>query len=449
MKSSVFNESDFRCHVSGDVASRRKLRIAHVQLLPMLSGCQQVSLDVLSRLDRNRYEPYVICQSEGSLTTAAEREGIPCLFADQLVRPISPCRDLKALRQLIEIMRDHEFDIVHTHSSKAGVLGRIAAKLAGVPVVMHTVHGFAFPAARSWLKKALYLATEWLSARFCDMTICLKPSDMVLAEKWLRIQPDKLRLIPNGIAVETYRPMDRSCRRKIHREVFKTEPGTLAIGTVGRLWPQKDPFCFVEAADILLSRGVDAEFFLIGDGDLRHDLEGVIRLRGREDQIHVLGWRTDVPRLVAALDLFVLTSRWEGLPLALLEALACGTPVVASDIPGNREAVVEGVDGLLARCGEPQSFADQIQKLLSHPGLRREYGKAARSKIRKSFRLDERVIKVEDVYRVLTRNRVLHPTVPAPAEEAPEVCPGTIGIPSPASTADEPVHPPIPAPTTT
>ncbi len=439
MKTLVFDQSDSRNLVSDEVVRQKKLRIAHLQLLPLLSGCQQVSLDVLRKLDRNRFEPCVICQSEGPLTTAAEREGIACFYADKLVRPISLYRDFRALVQLTELMRRHQFDIVHTHSSKTGVLGRVAARMAGVPCVIHTVHGFAFPAARSWPKKAFYMALEWLSARFCDMTVCLKLSDVRLAQKWLRIQPEKLRLIPNGVAIETYRPMAKASRERIRQNVFVLEPGTMAIGSVGRLSPQKDPLCFVEAADILLSRGIRAQFFLIGDGELRPDVEAEIRRRGLTRKIRILGWRTDVPQLVGALDLFVLTSRWEGLSLALLEALACGTPVVASDIPGNRDAVVEGVDGLLATCGDAASFAEQMQKLLSHPGLRREYGKAACSKIRKNHRLDDRVTEVENVYSSLVWDLVPQPvtTVPVSDEDANGSFSTTEHVPSFASSVED------------
>lgn len=386
---------------AGSAGQDRRLRVAHVQLLPILSGVQRVSLDVLTQLDPRRYEPFLICQSPGPLTEAAEAHGIRCLFADRLVQPISPLRDVAALRQLLHMMREHHFDVVHTHSSKTGLLGRIAAKAAGVPTVLHTVHGFAFPTTRSRLKKAVYFAAEWFGGRCCDSMICLKQADVDFARRWLRIPPERLQLIPNGIAVDRYQPLDEATRAKMRRDEYGLKGTTLAVGTVGRLSRQKDPLCFVAAADALLAEGIDARFFLIGDGELRAEVEAEIRRRGRTGQIIVLGWRYDVPQLVGALDLFVLPSRWEGLSLALLEALAAGVPVVATDIPGNREVVVEGVDGLLAPCGDASALAVQMQKLLMHHGLRREYGQAARQVIHREHRLDTRIDSLESLYRSL------------------------------------------------
>ncbi|MBN2023867.1 MAG: glycosyltransferase family 4 protein [Pirellulales bacterium] len=400
---------DRQVGANASATTAERIRIAHLQLLPLLCGCQNVSLDILRSLDRARYEPFLICQSPGPLTEAAQAEGIECLFADRLVRPIAPHRDFMALLQLVRLMRKHRFDIVHTHSSKTGVLGRIAAKLAGVRTVMHTVHGFAFPAATSLLSKALYFALEWLGGRFCDTMICLKQSDLDFARRWLRIAPKRLQLIPNGIATGRFRPISADAREAIRRDVFGVSQSTPAVGMVGRLCRQKNPQCFVEAADLVLGQGTKAKFFLIGDGELREELEADIRRRGRSADIAILGWRDDVPQLVASLDLFLLTSRWEGLSLALLEALACGTPVIASDIPGNREVVLQGVDGLLGPTEDPVGFAEQMQKLLLHRGLRREYGKAGRHKVVHDYRLDARVARVEGLYSHLVHDRVYSP----------------------------------------
>ncbi|MBN1909749.1 MAG: glycosyltransferase family 4 protein [Pirellulales bacterium] len=388
------------------VASTERIRIAHLQLLPLLSGCQNVSLDVLKSLDRTRYEPFLICQSPGPLTEAAQAEGIQCLFADRLVRPIAPYCDLIAFLQLVRLMRKYRFDIVHTHSSKTGVLGRLAAKVAGVRTVMHTVHGFAFPAASSLLNRVLYFLLEWIGGRFCDTMICLKQSDLDFARRWLWIAPERLQLIPNGIATGRFRPISADTREVVRQDVFGMAQNMPAVGMVGRLCRQKNPQCFVEAADLVLRQGTKAKFFLIGDGELREELEADIRRRGRTADIVILGWRDDTPRLIASLDLFLLTSRWEGLSLALLEALACGTPVIASDIPGNREVVLQGVDGLLGPDDDPMGFAEQMQKLLLHRGLRREYGKAGRHKIARDYRLDTRVARVERLYSHLAHDRV-------------------------------------------
>ena len=216
---------------------------------------------------------------------------------------------------------------------------------------------------------------------------------------------ERLKSIPNGIAVDEYRPLDRTARTAVRRKVFGVTEGDFAVGMVGRLCCQKDPLCFVEAADNLLAKGVRAKFFLIGDGELRAAVEDEICRRGRAGEIVILGWRRDVARLLGALDLFVLASRWEGLSLAILEALACGVPVVASDVPGNKELIVEGVTGLLSPSRASAGFATQMEKLLTHHGLRREYGKAGRRIIEQSYRLDTHVNRMMGVYHGLSRDK--------------------------------------------
>ena len=393
--------ADARPDAKPALATGPPVRIAHVQLLPILSGVQKVTLDELASLDRAAFEPFLICRSPGPLSETAEAHGIECLFADRLVRPISPRSDLAALAQLAGLMRRHRFDVVHTHSSKTGVLGRLAARLAGVPNVVHTVHGFSLPAANSKIEKALYFSAEWLSGRFSDAVVCLKEADAEFTRKWLRVPSRRVHLIPNGIDASRFAPLAADARAAVRRRVFQLAEGVPAVGMVGRLCRQKNPLCFVEAADLLLGEGIEAKFFLIGDGPWNDLVETEIDRRRRGGQIVVLGWRDDVPELLGALDLFVLTSGWEGLPLALLEALACGVPAVASDIPGNRDVVADGIDGLLATPADPESFAIQMAKLLADAELRAEFGRSGRQKVAGRYQLAGRVGRMADLYAAL------------------------------------------------
>jgi len=378
-----------------------RIRIAHLQLLPILSGVQNVSLDIFRRLDREVFEPYLICQSPGPLSEAAESLGVRCLYAGHLVRSISPRSDAAAFTQLVRLLRRYRFDILHTHSSKTGFLGRPAGRLAGIPIVLHTVHGFAFPAANTLAGKAVFFASEWFGGRCCDGLICLKEDDHTFAQRWLRVPPERLHLIPNGIATKRFQPLDIPTRQRLRRDVFGVTNGRPLIGMVGRLSRQKNPLCFVRAADAVLSGGHKAKFYLIGNGELRDEVDAEIRRRGRTGDIVVLGWRDDIPQLLAALDAFVLTSRWEGLSLAVLEAMACGLPVVASDIPGNRDLVLPEADGLLAPCEDSGAFAGQIGRLVADPDLRDRFGQAGRRKTERCYDIDARVTRVMDLYRTL------------------------------------------------
>lgn len=379
--------------------SRQRIRIAHLQLLPLVTGVQRVSLDELIGLDRACFEPYLICQQAGPLSEAAARENIPCLFVPDLVREISPHHDWRALWRLRALFRTHAFDVIHTHSSKTGILGRLAGRLAGVPLVVHTVHGYAFPAARQRRERLFYLALEWYGARWCDAMIVLKEEDRNLAQQRLGVPADRLILLPNGVDTERFRPRPATERHRLRETLLNLSADTVAIGMVGRLWRQKNPACFVEAAArVVRDTRAQVRFFLIGDGELRASLEQHIAALCLGEQIRILGWREDMPELLPALDIFALPSRWEGLSLAILEALACGLPVVVSDIPGNRDLVEVDRDGLVFPDDDAAALAAALTRLVSDAESRRAFGRAGRVKVLRDYRLEQRIQYLRDFY---------------------------------------------------
>ena len=251
-------------------SSKKPIRIAHLQLLPLLSGVQRVTLSEVTRLDRNHFEPFVVCKEEGPLTEALRTAKIPYFCVPELVREISPILDAKALWRLTRLFREQRFDVVHTHSSKTGILGRLAGKLAGVPLVMHTVHGYAFPAAKGTFQSAFYFLMEWIGARLTDVLILLNKHDLELAERRLGVPARKLQLLPNGVDVTRFSPVSTETRDLVRSEVFKAGPNQVVVGMVGRLWEQKNPEGFVKAAIQILESGLaSVSFFLIGDGEKR------------------------------------------------------------------------------------------------------------------------------------------------------------------------------------
>jgi glycosyltransferase involved in cell wall biosynthesis len=381
----------------------RRLKVVHVQLLPLLSGVQTVTLEEFKRLDKERFELFVICQGPGPLSEEVEKIGATCYFVPDLVRQISPFRDLKAFFALYSLFKRIRPDVVHTHSSKPGVIGRVAAKISGTPVVMHTVHGFAFPAARGSVEKFLYYAMEWLGSRFCNGVVVLKDDDKAITINDLRVPERSVYLIPNGVDVEKYRPRVIDERRELRRRILGIGDDVVAVGMVGRLWRQKNPECLLKALSLLVDKAISQRLhlFFIGDGELRSELERLIKSFNLGDKVTLLGWRTDVPDLLAALDIFVLPSRWEGLSLALLEASSCGLPVVATDIPGNRDAVIDGVDGVLFPMEDSVALAERLFILATSAELRARLGNSGREKILRSYRLDSRVEKMGDLYSCL------------------------------------------------
>lgn len=378
----------------------KDIKIAHLQLLPILSGVQNVTLREIKLYDPDKVRPVLICQNEGPLTDAARQSGADVYCVPTLVREISPLKDIQSLIKISRLIKSVRPDVVHTHSSKTGIIGRIAARIAGVPVVVHTVHGFAFPFARSKIVKFTFYLLEYIGKFFCDAVIVLNDTDKEIAIKLLKFPEHKVHLIPNGVDLKVYGNFEKEHRSLTReKELSVNDDETVCIGMVGRLWEQKNPFCLALAArEVIKSAEGRAHFFFIGDGELRDDLEEFVRSEGIQEYVTILGWRDDVPALLGALDIFVLPSRWEGMPLAILEAMASRVPVIVSDIPGNNDLVAHGVDGLIFESENSLQLADRILQLIMDPGFRRQLGENARAKVVNHYQLSTRQQKVLDVY---------------------------------------------------
>ena len=384
----------------GENDGGRRVRVCHVQLLPLLTGVQRVSLDELARLDPARYDRHLVCKEPGPLTEAAAAVGVRCHVVPTLVRSARPRSDVRAYLDLRRVMRAGRFDVVHTQSSKSGVLGRLAAAAERVSAVVHTVQGFGFVAARDPLTRRLFLEAERAAGRRSDAVIVLHDEDRRIAVGQVGIPPDRVRVLPNGVDVHRFGPLPPARRAAVRAAAYGVADDRPVVICVGRLWPQKNPRAFVATAGRLSSRFPDARFVMVGDGELRAAVQADVAAAGLADRVRLLGWRDDVPDLLAAADLFLLPSLWEGLPLVLLESLACGTPAVASDIPGNRAAVAAGVDGELAP-PEPDRLAAAVARLLADPARRRAFGEAGRAKVTRDFDVDDRVRRIEALYAEL------------------------------------------------
>ena len=390
--------------MGGEHEAGGRVRVCHVQLLPLLSGVQRVALDELERLDPARYDRHLVCREAGPFTAAAAAAGVTVHLVPQLVRPVRPPADVRAVRALTRLFGAVRPDVVHTHSSKPGVLGRAAARRAGVPAVVHTVHGFAFPAAGR-LTRAAYVAAEKFAGRRCDAVVVLNTADRALCRDVLGLPGAKVRLLPNGVDVNRCRPADPAGRARIRREAFGPSRDTAGdgpvVGTVGRLWPQKDPLAFVAAADAVSRRVPGVRFVMIGDGELRAEVEAELARRGLTGRVRLLGWRDDARRLIGGFDLFLSTSRYEGMPLVVLESLAAAVPVVAPAIAGMSDCVADGTDGVLYPPGDTDAAADAVADLLEDHDRRRALGAAGRAKVERAFDVDQRVRRIEALYAEL------------------------------------------------
>ena len=365
----------------------RPMRVLLLHVTAELGGSQRYLLHLSRHLDRIGYDTTLatgdhrrrLADSTGELSLWLHRElsttGVRCVIVPSMRREIAPFQDLRAIVDLWRLMRRERFDIVHSNGTKAGLLGRIAAWLAGTPYVVHTAHGFAFAETVDAPHRFLYFLAEWIGGRLCDrlITVCRADYDRAIAHRIASVE--QLVLIHNGIDV----PAETEPSPSRHRD-------PLVIGTVANCYPTKGLPHMVGAAALLRDRRA-FEWVLVGDGEQRPLLERMVKTAGLEDRFHFAGTQRDVGPFLKEMDIFVLPSLKEGLPFALLEAMGHRLPVIASDVGGIGEIVIDGVSGILVRAADEHGLARAILALAADPAMRARMGEAARTRVAREFAL--------------------------------------------------------------
>ncbi len=382
---------------------KRRIKIIHIQLLPIMSGVQKAMFELLSGLDQDRYEIMVLCKEEGELTEELRKLSVRTITMGTLVRPINPFLDILALFKLYFLFKKIKPDIVHTHSSKTGFLGRISAHLAGVPVVFHTIQGFAVHQYSSRISNMFLIPIERFAAHYADMHISVNEYDRIYAIKKKIIPPKKIVTVYNGIRNFNSYPKESMSRV---RESLNIPKDSIIVTQVGRLWKQKAPHVFVRTAAKVLKSYPRTFFIMVGDGASKQELISLSKNLGISEHIRFLGWRKDVDRILGITDIFVLTSLWEGLSIAILEAMAKKIAVVASDIKGNNELVVDGKTGYLCEPNNSNSFSEKIGLLINNREHLKSMGEEAFNRFNKYFTVDHMVKQIDDLYQSYYRLKV-------------------------------------------
>ena len=375
--------------------------VCHIITKLELGGAQEVALHAVSHLDRSKYRPVLIAGPGGMLTDEARRlSHVDVRILPELGRSIRLAGDLAALVRLTTLLRRLRPAVVHTHSSKAGILGRWAAWMAGVPVIVHTIHGYGItPAQPRWLQRLLVMIerfTGWITTQW----IAVSQADIRKGRSW-GLFCDNVALVRPGIDPQPFqRAVDRGERERIRRE-FGAQAATQLVGTVACLKPQKAPEDFIAVAQRVITALPAVRFVLIGDGELRARVESLISRYGIQDRVYLAGWRRDVPAVMHALDTFLLTSHWEGLPRVLLEARVVGVPIVATNVGGAEEVVVDQAVGELCQAGDIEGLAAAVIRRLS---IRRQSSDGCLTKsprLPREFYIDETVRRYEQIYAQL------------------------------------------------
>jgi glycosyltransferase involved in cell wall biosynthesis len=388
--------------------AKHQLRVLHVITRLVVGGAQQNTLLTVDRLDRTRFSVALASGPgggpEGTLEPHARSLGVPYFEIPSLVRNPHLIKDFAAFIALVRLIRRGRYDIVHTHTTKAGILGRLAARVARVPVIVHTPHGHAFQGYLNGTGSRALLLVEKALVRITDSIICLTDAEMRDHLEARVGRPDQYSVIHSGVDLDRIRSAKLNGYNG-NRPLGLPSHGTL-IGCVARLVPVKGISTLIRAMPLITREISEAFLVLIGDGPQREQLRAEASTLGVLDRVVFLGLRHDVPELLTLFDLVVLPSLNEGMGKAAVEAMAAGRAVVASRTVGLQDVVEDGRTGLLVPPGDPEALAQNVVTLLRNPTRAGQMGRAG-SAAAQQYSIAAMVSRISALYELLCSNRPL------------------------------------------
>ena len=348
---------------TGDEATQPLLRVAHIITKLELGGAQINTLYTYENLDRRKFNPYLIC-GEGGILDTRVRNTKNFIKTGSLARPIHPWMDLKtvfAIRKTLKKINPH---IVHTHSSKAGIIGRVAAQSLRVPVIIHSVHGFSFSPFHGAIKRRFYQVTERLVARFTTHFVFVSHQDIETA-RHMGLILENYSLIRSGFPFEQF--IQPKTDHQDLRQRYKIPKDAFVCGIVAPFKPQKGLFHLIDIAARVLEKRENIIFLLAGDGEERRKIEAELRRRNIEKNFRLPGFIDPIGPVLDLFDCAISTALWEGLPQSLVQFRLKKIPVLASDIPGNREVIQNNKNGFLIAVDDHETFCLKLLYLIDHP----------------------------------------------------------------------------------
>ena len=349
--------------------NKEQPRIFHLITRLVKGGAESKTLSTVLGINKYRFTVGYGAEYDQEQVDKLERNDVGTVQFP-LIRHYNPITAVLAVFSLAWYLRKNDFDIVHTHSTEAGIIGRLAATLAGVPVIVHTVHGVPFAEDRNSMLERFVLACERLTAPLTD-TIVVNAD--ALAEDYLARgigTESQYKTVYSGINLESFRDVEPA-------------PDVDGKGTrivmVGRLVEGKGFDVLLDAVEQITDRNVS--IYLVGEGPKREWLEDEISARGLEETVSMLGYRSDIPAIMSACDVFVLPSYREGTPRVITEAMASGLPVIATEIAGIPEQVVDGHSGYLIQPGDDEALARHLRELIDSPDRRQSIGATGRERV--------------------------------------------------------------------
>jgi glycosyltransferase involved in cell wall biosynthesis len=381
------------------------MRICHVITRLIIGGAQENTLLTCEGLKALGHDVTLIAGTEtgpeGSLWERAQRGGYDLVRLDSLRRNIHPLSELRCLKGLRAILTERAFDVVHTHSSKAGILGRIAGARAGVPFIVHTIHGMSFNRVQNAASRWIYRALERRAAKVTHAFISVADAMTAQATAAGIAPADKFVTIRSGVETDGFQP-DAQVRAEIRRE-WGVREDDIVIGTIARLFANKGYEDILEAMPRIVAGCPRARFVWIGDGAYRRRYLARASALGLADRLHLTGLVAPaaIPRLLNGLDILVHASRWEGLPRAVVQALLMEVPVVCYDNDGAPEVVRPDQTGELVPLGDTAALAEGVVRLASAAERRVRLGAEGRRRCLQEFDHRRMVRQIDAQYRRL------------------------------------------------
>jgi sugar transferase (PEP-CTERM/EpsH1 system associated) len=356
-----------------------EVNIMHIVFSLECGGLEKIAIELSAKLNSGVFNSCICCiDTFGELSDEAMKRGVEVILIKR-----KPGKDITLPFRLARLIKKKRIDLVHTHNMGPLFYGTLAGKLAGVPVIMNTRHG------REKKRRNSYI---WnMNAAVIAISEDAKKEML----KWNRIDTKKMKVIYNGIDIGRY--SNRQNGSEVKNEL-NIKPSTLVVGTVARLCPEKDQFTLIGAFSKVVNKIDTAKLIFVGDGILREELNSHAEKLGISHKVMFLGFRNDIYNILPAFDVFALSSFTEGVSLTLLEAMAMERPIVATNVGGNPEVVVDGVTGFLVPPKESQKMADAIVKLLHNPELAQKMGEAGRRRVEEKFSLERMVKEYKDLY---------------------------------------------------
>jgi glycosyltransferase involved in cell wall biosynthesis len=375
----------------------RKINILYVITQLELGGAQRQLLSLVRCLNKEQYNLFLFTAQKGLLVEEAlSLSGLTFFRSKHLKRPINFLEDLLTTVEIVRFIKKNKIDIVHTHSSKAGILGRWAGALAKAKIILHTVHGWSFNDFQKPFLRKFYIGLERFSGKFTDKIIAVSDHDKQKGLSHKIGSDGKYFLLRYGIDRAQFGGRDPSIRKELG-----IGDDAQVIGTIACFKPQKALEDFVKLAFLARQVFPRVKFLVIGDGVLRKKIEKLIAKFNLGSRFILAGWRRDIPRVLSAMDVFVLTSLWEGLPIAVLEAMVSQVPVVATHTGGISEVIAEGETGFLVPCHDMPSMLEKIGVLLRDASFKTSIIRDAKKRIDEKFDTETMVRAHEDLYQTL------------------------------------------------